>query len=146
MPFGIIPESRSPYPGFPGLIRFPRSRLSAARFSAHWQSAGGVTGFRIEGYNAPAGEEQRARANWVTPGYLRAVGMPVLEGRDFSLQDSANTHCVAIISSVQSQTRFPRTTGGRERKVCESRRRVASERDVPTLPFRTFTSLACVSC
>ncbi len=74
-------------------------------------NAGGVTGFRFEGYVARAGEEHRAGANWVTPQYFETVGIPLLEGRDFSPRDDANSQRVAIINETMARYYAGSNTG-----------------------------------
>jgi putative ABC transport system permease protein len=55
----------------------------------------------IEGHPAPvAGEEPGAFVNIVTPGYFRAVRIPVLEGRVFDGHDNANRTPVAVVSQT----------------------------------------------
>lgn len=74
-------------------------------------NAGGITGFRVDGYAAPTGEEQRAGANWITPGYLEAAGIPLLAGRDFSLQDNASARKAAIINQSMAKHYFSASQG-----------------------------------
>ncbi len=53
-------------------------------------------GFRLEG--AGPNEFHWAENSLVSPGYFRAMGIPLLRGRDFSEQDKRDTPPVAIIS------------------------------------------------
>lgn len=66
-----------PLSGQPGLLRF---------------------GVRIGGQpDPPAGQNDRAYVRWITPGYFDAMGIPLLEGRDFSSVDSWRGRRVAIV-------------------------------------------------
>ena len=42
----------------------------------------------IEGYSAKAGESIQAYMNQVSPGYFQTLGVPILSGRDFTIQDT----------------------------------------------------------
>lgn len=42
----------------------------------------------IEGYTPKAGDRPDAYMNWISPGYFAALGVPVMEGRDFTIQDT----------------------------------------------------------
>jgi predicted permease len=65
----------------------------------------GVSGFQVEGY-PPTTEDQRARANWIGPRYFETSGIPLLEGREFSLADSSKTQRVAIINQTMARHYF----------------------------------------
>jgi len=43
----------------------------------------------------------------VIPGYFKAMGMPVLRGRDFTQSDSATTPGVVIVSQTVARTLWP---------------------------------------
>ncbi len=65
-------------------------------------------GFTIEGKDDPAStENHRFYGRWITPGYLRAMAVPLLRGRDFSEADGENTTPVAIIDSLLAKRYFP---------------------------------------
>jgi predicted permease len=42
----------------------------------------------VEGYNAKPGEGPQPYMNSISPGYFQALGVPILAGRDFNLQDT----------------------------------------------------------
>ena len=42
----------------------------------------------IEGYTPKQGDRPDAYMNWIGPGYFAALGVPVAEGRDFTIQDT----------------------------------------------------------
>jgi predicted permease len=62
-------------------------------------------GFRLE--HAAADDYHFAENSLVSPGYFRAMGIPLLEGRDFTEQDRADTTSVAIISQTLAKQYFP---------------------------------------
>ncbi|SPF41757.1 conserved membrane hypothetical protein [Candidatus Sulfotelmatobacter kueseliae] len=62
-------------------------------------------GFRLE--HAPADDYHFAENSLVGPGYFRAMGIPLLRGRDFTEQDRSDTTNVAIISETLAKQYFP---------------------------------------
>jgi hypothetical protein len=42
----------------------------------------------IEGYTPRPGDRPDAYMNWIGPGYFAALGVPIVEGRDFTSQDT----------------------------------------------------------
>jgi predicted permease len=68
--------------------------------------AGGVTGLEVEGYTPRDPQDQRARADWVGPNYLRTAGIPLEAGRDFSLADHASAPRVAIVNQTFARFYF----------------------------------------
>ncbi|HEV2448715.1 MAG TPA: FtsX-like permease family protein, partial [Candidatus Sulfopaludibacter sp.] len=62
--------------------------------------------FFVEGRRAQMGN---ADADWimVSPGYLKAMRIPLLRGRDFTEQDSENSRPVAVISQEMARVYFP---------------------------------------
>ena len=57
----------------------------------------GVNGLKFDGYPATA-ENQRAHANWVGPNYFAASGIPLVEGRDFSIADNSSGQKTAVLN------------------------------------------------
>jgi putative ABC transport system permease protein len=53
---------------------------------------------RIEGRPVPAGGRPRVSSLTVQPGYFRALGIPLVGGRDFSDEDRAGTPRVALVN------------------------------------------------
>jgi putative ABC transport system permease protein len=53
---------------------------------------------QIEGRPLPAGERPRVRLKRIQPGFLRALRIPLVGGRDFSDDDRAGTPPVAIVN------------------------------------------------
>jgi putative ABC transport system permease protein len=75
-----------------------------------WRDAG-VFGpgfqFSVEGYAKADGEEvPRARFRTVSPGFFTTLGVPLVEGRDFTDGDRADTDPVVIISESIARRMF----------------------------------------
>ncbi len=73
------------------------------------QSGGGDVFFQPQG--APAavpGQEPAANCKYVTPGLLRAMGTPLLAGRDFTTRDNETAPAVAIVSETLVHRYWPR--------------------------------------
>lgn len=65
------------------------------------------TNFEIEGKPETRGEEQRVSFANVSPDYLRAMGIPVIRGRNFQATDRQGTSPVVIISESVARRFFP---------------------------------------
>ena len=65
-------------------------------------------GFEIEGSPAPPSSQART-ANYVaaSPEYFRVMGIPLLQGREFTREDVASTPRVTIISEAMARMYFP---------------------------------------
>jgi putative ABC transport system permease protein len=71
--------------------------------AARWlpiADAGGLWDIRIEGEEYPPGQAPAAVPQEITPGYIGAMGMRVLAGRDFSYADRDGAAPVALISKA----------------------------------------------
>jgi predicted permease len=64
------------------------------------------TAVHAEGHDPIPGGDLIAYFNTVTPGYFRAVGLPIMEGRDFGAQDRAGSRKVAIINEAAAKYWF----------------------------------------
>ena len=62
-------------------------------------------GFRLE--HAAPDDFHWAENSLVSPGYFRAMGIPILRGRDFTEQDRPDTPLAAIISETLARQYFP---------------------------------------
>jgi predicted permease len=62
-------------------------------------------GFRLE--HAAADDYRFAENSLVGPGYFRAMGIPLLRGRDFTERDRNDTTNVAIVSETLAKQYFP---------------------------------------
>ena len=66
----------------------------------------GVYGLQVDGYTPQSPQDQRARADWVGPNYFGVTGIPLIEGREFSLSDSSTSQKVAIINQTMARHYF----------------------------------------
>jgi putative ABC transport system permease protein len=76
-----------------------------------WRDAGGFgPGFAFTGEGQVKGgheEDPLARLRVVSPGFFAALGVPILEGRDFNDDDRRGGEPVVIISQSAAQRMFP---------------------------------------
>jgi predicted permease len=59
---------------------------------------GGSTSVKPEGYVSQSDESMETEDAIITPNYFRTLQIPIVEGRDFTLQDSAKSQRVAIVN------------------------------------------------
>src|SRR5262249_35911044 len=65
-------------------------------------------GFSVEGQLALTSRElPMAQYDVVSPGYFRTMGIPVLQGRDFSWRDNPDTSLVIVINEAMAETYWP---------------------------------------
>jgi putative ABC transport system permease protein len=115
--FGIgLPEAR--YDTGEKLIAFHHqllARLAAipgiehagatSRLPLRGSTAGPGSSFQLAGANIPIGQRPRAWITVVSPGYFAAMGIPLLQGRDFSWRDDQpHLHKVAIVNHAFAET------------------------------------------
>jgi predicted permease len=62
--------------------------------------------FTPEGRKPAGGDSPIADYNPVSPGYFETIGIPVLEGRDFSARDTANAPTVVIVNRALARRYF----------------------------------------
>ena len=67
-----------------------------------WDSSMGV-----EGHQAQDGEDMQAFMNSLSPGYFATMGVPLLEGRDFTRVDAKERATVAIVNRRFADHFFP---------------------------------------
>src|SRR6516164_1651684 len=64
--------------------------------------------FSADGHvHAQDQEDPRAQPRDISPGFFAAVGVPILEGRDFNESDGKNDDLVVIVSETLAQRMFP---------------------------------------
>jgi putative ABC transport system permease protein len=68
-----------------------------------------VLAFNIEGSNVAPADAPSANYHVVTPGYFKAMGIPLIRGREFNAGDSANSALVTIVSQSMARRFFPNT-------------------------------------
>jgi predicted permease len=62
----------------------------------------------LEGAESSEQNRTLVQVNVVSPRYLHTIGIPVIAGRDFSPQDTADTPLVVIINEAMAQKFFPK--------------------------------------
>jgi predicted permease len=104
------PEARHP------MFLRVRDRLSglpgvnAVSAINHLPLAGDIwfLGYTVEGRPVPApGDDWSAAYRIVQPGYFETMALPLLEGRDFTSADSADSPHVAIVNKAMADRRWP---------------------------------------
>jgi predicted permease len=64
--------------------------------------------FQVPGYVARAESDTSAYYDHIGPGYVRAIGGRLLEGRDFTEQDARGTPAVAMVNQTMARFYWPR--------------------------------------
>ncbi len=57
----------------------------------------------VDGYKAKDGEDMNPHVNWISPGYLKTMGIPLVAGREFTEADGPGAPRVAIISEKMAR-------------------------------------------
>jgi predicted permease len=83
--------------------------VQSAGYSRAPVLAGGAwgDGMLVEGHAAKEGENIHAMINFVSSGYFRTMGVPLLEGRDFDERDTSETRPVCIVNRTFAEHYFP---------------------------------------
>jgi predicted permease len=74
-----------------------------------WREAGAFfdAQFMVEGYARADGEDDpRASFRTISPGFFRALGVPIIAGRDFNADDRSDSEKVVIISESVARRMF----------------------------------------
>jgi putative ABC transport system permease protein len=69
---------------------------------------GGSTSVKPEGYVSPANESMETQAAIITPNFFRTMQIPLVEGRDFTLQDNKGSQRVVIVSQAFANRYWPK--------------------------------------
>ena len=88
----------------------PGVQSVAVGASAPWRDTGNQVSlqFSADGHvRAPGEEDPRSQFRIVSPGFFAALGVPILEGRDFNDSDRRGGEPVVIISQSLAQRMFP---------------------------------------
>jgi putative ABC transport system permease protein len=88
----------SAIPGVRGVALASRLPLSGADHT---------NGFRLEGEIADPRQERSAQDRAVSSGFFRAIGIPILRGREFTDADTATSPPVIIVNEVFARQYFP---------------------------------------
>src|SRR5215470_12623780 len=68
---------------------------------------GGSTSVEPEGYVSPANESMETQAAIITPNFFQTMQIPLVKGRDFTLQDTKSSQRVAIVSEAFAKRYWP---------------------------------------
>ncbi|HEX8140373.1 MAG TPA: ABC transporter permease [Pyrinomonadaceae bacterium] len=104
--------------------------IEAAGFALEAPLAGDQQGTEIliEGEPKPAeGEEHHAGFTFVTPGFFRAMGIPLLRGRAFTERDTADSPPVVVVNEALARRYFPGTDPVGKRLIVGFNNEVARE-------------------
>jgi len=88
------------------LAALPGVRAVAAVDTLPLTDFGFATSFAVEGEPAPA-EHPIALVRAVTPGYFRTMGLPLLEGRDFTESDTSQSALSMVVSRAVARRFWP---------------------------------------
>ncbi|HEY3137520.1 MAG TPA: ABC transporter permease [Blastocatellia bacterium] len=113
-----IQLSRSKYQGGSSAAFF-RQLIERVEALPGVESAGAITSVFIEGLPdsssftiegrppVPAAEQDEAPIDFVTPGYFRTMGIPLLKGRELTEQDGPNSPRVLVINDTFARRFWP---------------------------------------
>src|SRR5262249_40067373 len=62
---------------------------------------------RVDGRDDPASPARPTLISIVWPGYFRGIGIPLVRGRDFSMQDGQTAPRVAIVNQTAGEALWP---------------------------------------
>ena len=83
--------------------------VESASLSSHALLSGGgsyFTGFATEERWASAHANTGVHVNWVSPGFIQTMAIPLLAGRDFGPQDNSTAQRVVLISQTMARQFF----------------------------------------
>ena len=106
------------YPAAPDMLRFYHAALEkvgalpgieAAGITTHlpFTGEGWGNGFQIEGRPAPPGHGFVAQVRAISPGYFRAMGVPLRAGRDLTERDNEKAPGIALINEAMGRQFWP---------------------------------------
>jgi predicted permease len=87
------------------LERIPGVRMATVTGVNPIRGMGAGRAVTVEGYQAKPDERRRVSLNWIAPKYFATLGIPLLMGRDFSLQDNGGP-LAAIIDQTMARYYF----------------------------------------
>jgi predicted permease len=68
---------------------------------------GGSTSVKPEGYVSQANESMETQVAIITPNYFQTMQIPIVKGRDFTLQDTKNSQRAVIVSEAFVERYWP---------------------------------------
>jgi predicted permease len=83
--------------------------VTAASAGSEVPVTGGCCGtfVEVQGYTPAPDEEMRVEYNYVAPGFLNALGIPIVRGREFTEADVVGTQKVMVIDEEMARAWFP---------------------------------------
>jgi predicted permease len=69
---------------------------------------GGSTSVKPEGYISPANESMETQVAIITPNFFQTMQIPLVKGRDFTLQDNKGSQRAAIVSEAFANRYWPK--------------------------------------
>jgi putative ABC transport system permease protein len=86
----------------------PGVRSASANSFLPFGGLGAATDFRIQGQPEPAaGDEPSTEVSVVDPAYFETMGIPLLEGRNFTRQETEKAADTILVSETFAKTYFP---------------------------------------
>jgi predicted permease len=86
----------------------PGVQSASVAFSVPMGYYGNYDWVEVPGYEVPSGAAQPTIGlNYVTPGYFRTMGIPLLEGRDFTKADVEKSQWVVIVNEAMAHKFWP---------------------------------------
>jgi predicted permease len=76
--------------------------VSEAEISLFSDSSSG-SNITVEGYEPQEDEETDVYQNWIGPGYFSTMGIPLLQGREFTVSDAAGSPKVAVVNETMAK-------------------------------------------
>jgi len=89
------------------LERLPGVQSAALSDREPLSFGGGSTSVKPEGYVSPANESMETQASIITPNFLQTMQIPIMKGRDFTLQDTKSSQRVVIVSEAFANRYWP---------------------------------------
>jgi hypothetical protein len=90
----------------PGLAAIPGVRSVSASELPILTNANNKTWVTVEGYQAMENEDMMISRNWIGPDYFAAMGVPLINGREFAISDTVNSPKVAVINETMARRFF----------------------------------------
>jgi putative ABC transport system permease protein len=86
-------------------MRQSRGVQRAGAITDGWMFGGGRTTFPAHepGSARPQGEAGSSELAWITPGFFRVLGVPLLDGRDLNDYDTVNSPPVVLVSQTAAR-------------------------------------------